>query len=89
MQMRPLHAMAHGFRCPSGQVGHPWSYGGSTQGAAIRMLLTSPGATAIPVPYTLTLSGGAPFLSAGAWEWAATLTGAGQVGLPDLFQHAC
>ena len=73
---------------PPRQVSSAWSQGGSQQGATIRMLLSSPGSATIPVPYTLTLSGGAPFLSASSWEWKDEITSAGQVGRVTFVQ-AC
>ena len=48
------------------------------QGASVQIKLTSPASVAVPTPYVLTLSGGAPFKSCSGWEWASSLTAAGQ-----------
>ncbi len=61
------------------QVGPTWSAGGSQQGAKIQILLSAPGAQGTPAPYTVTLAGGAAYLTSQAWEWDAAVTPAGQV----------
>ncbi len=60
-------------------MGPTWSVGGSQQGAKIQILLSAPGAQGTPAPYTVTLAGGAAYLSSAAWEWDAAETASGQV----------
>ena len=69
------------------QVGAEWGQGGSEQGASVQISLTAPSAQGIPAPYTLTYSGGAPFLSASTWDWNAYISPGGQVPAPVLHQR--
>lgn len=63
------------------QVGPTWINGQSTteQMAKFTIYLTAPANTTFTAPYTLSVTGRAPFSSVSAWNWNANVDSAGVV----------
>ena len=67
--------------CLPMQVGPTWDYGpGSTeQSAKFEIYLTAPANTTFNAPYTLSVTGRAPFSSVSSWNWNGYIDSAGAV----------
>lgn len=67
--------------CSPVQVGPTWMNGQSSteQSAKFMIYLTAPANTTFNAPYTLSVTGRAPFSSVSTWNWDAYVDSAGQV----------